>query len=84
MRIAPFGAFVEIEAGVDGLVHISQLANHRVEKPEDVVQVNESIKIKILSIDPEEKRIGLSLKEALNEMENQEVQDYMEKQEENE
>ncbi len=49
-----------------------------------MVQVNESIKIKILSIDPEEKRIGLSLKEALNEMENQEVQDYMEKQEENE
>ena len=84
VRIAPFGAFVEIEAGVDGLVHISQLANHRVEKPEDVVQVNEKIKIKILSIDPEEKRIGLSLKEALNEMENQEVQDYMEKQEENE
>lgn len=84
VRIAPFGAFVEIEAGVDGLVHISQLANHRVEKPEDVVQVNEKIKIKILSIDPEEKRIGLSLKEALNEMENQEVQNYMEKQEENE
>ncbi|MDD3880050.1 MAG: bifunctional 4-hydroxy-3-methylbut-2-enyl diphosphate reductase/30S ribosomal protein S1 [Syntrophomonas sp.] len=83
VRIAPFGAFVEIEAGVDGLVHISQLANHRVEKPEDVVQVNEKIKIKILSIDPEEKRIGLSLKEAQNELENQEIEEYMENQEEN-
>lgn len=81
VRIAPFGAFVEIEAGVDGLVHISQLANHRVEKPEDAVEVNERIKIKILSIDPEEKRIGLSLKEALNELENQEAQEYLENQE---
>lgn len=81
VRIAPFGAFVEIDPGVDGLIHISQLANHRVEKPEDVVSVNEKIKVKIISIDPEEKRIGLSLKEALNDMEKEEVDEYIESQE---
>jgi ribosomal protein S1/(E)-4-hydroxy-3-methyl-but-2-enyl pyrophosphate reductase len=80
VRIAPFGAFVEIEPGVDGLVHISQLANHRVEKPQDVVAVNQIVKVKILSIDPEEKRIGLSVKEAGETVEAQEVQDYLQNQ----
>ena len=55
VRIAPFGAFVEIEPGVDGLVHISQLANRRVEKPQDVVSVDQVVKVKILSIDPQGK-----------------------------
>jgi len=81
VRIAPFGAFVEIEPGVDGLVHISQLADRRVEKPQDVVSVDEKIKVKILSIDPEEKRIGLSLKEANENSEEQEVQEYLDNQE---
>ncbi|HHW60778.1 MAG TPA: 30S ribosomal protein S1 [Syntrophomonadaceae bacterium] len=84
VRLAPFGAFVEIEPGVDGLVHISQLADYRVEKPEDVVSVGEIIKIKILSIDPERKRIGLSLKEAQEEEEDMEVQEYLEHQDEEE
>lgn len=81
VRIAPFGAFVEIEPGVDGLVHISQLANHRVEKPQDVVSVNQAVKVKILSIDPKEKRIGLSIKEVAEAADQLEVQDFMEKQE---
>lgn len=80
VRIAPFGAFVELDPGVDGLVHISQMANYRVEKPEDVVTVNENIKIKIISIDPEAKRIGLSIKQAQDEQENMEVQEYLENQ----
>jgi 4-hydroxy-3-methylbut-2-enyl diphosphate reductase len=80
VRIAPFGAFVEIEAGVDGLIHISQLANRRVEKPEDVVSVQQKIQVKILSMDPEEKRISLSLKEAQNDTENKEVEEYLEQQ----
>ena len=81
VRIAPFGAFVELDPGVDGLVHISQMADYRVEKPEDVVSVNEQIKIKIISIDPEEKRIGLSIKQVQEEEEANEVQQYMEEQE---
>ncbi|MDD2586257.1 MAG: bifunctional 4-hydroxy-3-methylbut-2-enyl diphosphate reductase/30S ribosomal protein S1 [Syntrophomonadaceae bacterium] len=83
VRIAPFGAFVEIDPGVDGLVHISQLANHRVEKPEDVVSVKDEIKVKVISIDPEGKRIGLSLKEALNDAEQEEVEEYLESQDDN-
>lgn len=81
VRIAPFGAFVELDPGVDGLVHISQMANYRVEKPEDVVSVNEQIKIKIISIDPEEKRIGLSIKQAQEEEEANEVRQYLDEQE---
>lgn len=81
VRIAPFGAFVEIEPGVDGLVHISQLADRRVEKPQDVVSVNQPVKVKILSIDPQEKRIGLSIKEVTAGAEEAEVMEFMEKQE---
>lgn len=80
VRIAPFGAFVELDPGVDGLVHISQLADYRVEKPEDVVSVNQKVKVKILSIDANEKRIGLSIKEAQKEQEQQEVNQYLDQQ----
>lgn len=82
VRIASFGAFVEIEPGVDGLVHISQLANRRVEKPQDVVKVDQPVKVKILSIDPKEKRIGLSIKDAAEDIDQTEVQEYLEKQDE--
>ncbi|HQA08101.1 MAG TPA: bifunctional 4-hydroxy-3-methylbut-2-enyl diphosphate reductase/30S ribosomal protein S1 [Syntrophomonadaceae bacterium] len=81
VRIAPFGAFVEVEPGVDGLVHISHLADHRVEKPEDVVTVGQQVRVKILSIDPNEKRIGLSIKEAQKEEERSEIQEYLDNQE---
>lgn len=81
VRIAPFGAFVEIYPGVDGLVHISQLANRRVEKPQDVVSVNQPVKVKILSIDPQEKRIGLSIREVEQDIEDAEVKEYLDQQE---
>lgn len=81
VRIASFGAFVEIEPGVDGLVHISQLANYRVEKPENVVSVDQIIKVKILSIDSEQKRVSLSIKEAQEEVDAEAVAEYLEKQE---
>ncbi|MGS0764912.1 bifunctional 4-hydroxy-3-methylbut-2-enyl diphosphate reductase/30S ribosomal protein S1 [Syntrophomonas curvata] len=80
VRIAPFGAFVELDPGVDGLVHISQMANYRVEKPEDVVSVNDRINVKIISIDPEDKRIGLSIKQAQDEKESKDVQEYLDSQ----
>jgi ribosomal protein S1/(E)-4-hydroxy-3-methyl-but-2-enyl pyrophosphate reductase len=80
VRIAPFGAFVEIEPGVDGLVHISQMANYRVEKAEDVVQVNQVIPVKILSIDPNEKRVSLSVKQAQEAKNQEEVKEYLENQ----
>lgn len=83
VRIAPFGAFVELIPGVDGLVHISQLANYRVEKPEDVVKIGEKISVKIISIDMEEKKIGLSIKQVAEDVEDKEVQEYLENQDEN-
>ena len=64
LRIAPFGAFVEVEPGVEGLVHISQLADEHVEKTEDVVSVGEVIPVKILSVDPEAQRMSLSIRQA--------------------
>lgn len=64
VRLAPFGAFVQLEPGVEGLVHISHLAEQHVEKPEDVVSEGEEIKVKILSVDAEGKRIRLSIREA--------------------
>ncbi|WP_066640036.1 bifunctional 4-hydroxy-3-methylbut-2-enyl diphosphate reductase/30S ribosomal protein S1 [Desulfolucanica intricata] len=63
VRLAPFGAFVQLEPGVEGLVHISHLADHHVEKPEDVVSEGETVNVKVLSVSRDEKRIRLSIKE---------------------
>ncbi|MDA8206017.1 MAG: 30S ribosomal protein S1 [Thermaerobacter sp.] len=64
VRIASFGVFVELEPGVDGLVHVSQLADHRVESPGDVVKVGDIIRVKVLYVDPQQKRISLSKRDA--------------------
>ena len=64
VRLTSFGAFVHLEEGIDGLIHISQLSDERVEKAEDVVKVGEKVRVKVLRVDPEQKRIGLSLREA--------------------
>ncbi|WP_346935394.1 bifunctional 4-hydroxy-3-methylbut-2-enyl diphosphate reductase/30S ribosomal protein S1 [Clostridium sp.] len=63
VRFAPFGAFVELEEGIDGLVHISQISNERVEKIEDALKIGETIKAVITQVDAEGKKIGLSIKE---------------------
>ena len=60
-----YGAFVEIEAGLDGLVHISEIANKRVENVSDELKVGETVKVKIMEIDPDKRRISLSIKAAL-------------------
>ena len=64
VRTASFGAFVEIAPGIEGLVHISQLAYDRVEKTEDAVKPGDQVTVKILSIVPAEHRVSLSIKEA--------------------
>ncbi|MBV7276565.1 bifunctional 4-hydroxy-3-methylbut-2-enyl diphosphate reductase/30S ribosomal protein S1 [Clostridiaceae bacterium UIB06] len=63
VRFANFGAFVELEPGVDALVHISQISHKRINKPEDVLTIGEEIKAKILDVNKENKKIGLSIKE---------------------
>lgn len=62
-KIVDFGAFVEIEDGVEGLIHISQLSHRHVKTPDEVVTVGEEIKVKIININEEQKRVGLSIKE---------------------
>jgi small subunit ribosomal protein S1 len=61
-KIASFGAFIELEDGVDGLVHISQISEQRVEKVKDAIKVGQDVEARIVKIDREERRIGLSIK----------------------
>ena len=61
-KIVAFGAFVEIYAGIEGLVHISELANRHVERPDEVVVVNQMVNVKIIEIDSERRRLSLSIK----------------------
>lgn len=61
-RLTDFGAFVDI-GGIDGLVHISEMAHHHVEKPEEVVQEGDTVQVKVLKVDVENERVSLSIKE---------------------
>ncbi len=65
LRTVDFGAFVELQPGLDGLVHISQCAPNRVNKVEDAVQVGQVVRVKVLSVDTEKKRISLSIRQAV-------------------
>ena len=76
VRLTEFGAFVELFEGVEGLVHVSELANERVENPEDKFAVGQDVRVKIIKMDPVEKKIGLSIKAALNEPDSASVQAY--------
>jgi small subunit ribosomal protein S1 len=61
-KVVTFGAFVEILDGVEGLVHISELAQHHVENPREIIQPGDQVKVKILEIDSERRRLSLSIK----------------------
>src|SRR5919204_6891820 len=63
VRLTDFGAFVELEPGVDGLLHISQMSNRPIGTPADVVNVGDELTLLVIRVDPNERRIGLSLKE---------------------
>lgn len=63
VRLVPFGAFVELEEGVEGLVHISQISNVRLGKPEEVLSVDQAVKMKVLEVNPELRKISLSIRE---------------------
>jgi small subunit ribosomal protein S1 len=63
-KLVPFGAFVRVDEGIEGLVHISELAERHVEIPEQVVQVNDDVMVKVIDIDLDRRRISLSLKQA--------------------
>ncbi len=63
-KITNFGVFVELEEGLEGLLHISEISDHKVEVPTDVVQLGQDLEVKILRVDLDDRKIGLSLKRA--------------------
>jgi len=75
-RIVDFGAFVEVKDGVEGLVHISQLANRHVDSAHEVLEVGQKVSVKVLDIDGDSERISLSIKALEKEQEAKEFQKY--------
>ncbi len=63
LRMVPFGVFVQLEEGVEGLVHISQISNVRIGRPDEVLTVGQQVEMKIMDVNPELKKISLSIKE---------------------
>jgi small subunit ribosomal protein S1 len=63
VRLTDFGVFVELEAGVDGLLHISQMSSRPIGRPDELVSVGDELTLLVIRVDPNERRIGLSLKE---------------------
>ena len=61
-KLTNFGAFVELEAELEGLLHISELADHKIDKPQDIVKVGDDVEVKILKVDTDARKIGLSLR----------------------
>ena len=78
VNLTDFGAFVKLEEGVEGLIHISELDEKHVETPNEVVSEGETLNLKVISIDPIEKRIGLSLRAHKQEQERASVKRYLE------
>ena len=76
VRITTFGAFVELEPGLDGLVHISQCATTRVNKVEDALQVGDIVRVKVLDVDTERKRISLSVRAVLEDEAMADTEDF--------
>jgi 4-hydroxy-3-methylbut-2-enyl diphosphate reductase len=64
-----FGAFAQVIPGIDGLIHISQIADHRIEKPQDVLKIGDAVKVKITDIDFDRHRVSLSIRALLEEQE---------------
>jgi small subunit ribosomal protein S1 len=75
--VADFGVFVEIEEGIEGLIHISQLSNERVDKPSSLFKVADPVEALVVQLEPKERRIGLSIKALKQHEEREEMQAYM-------
>jgi small subunit ribosomal protein S1 len=80
--VADFGVFVEIEEGIEGLIHISQLSNERVDKPSSLYKVADDVDALVVQLDPKERRIGLSIKAIKQHEEREEMQAYLKREHE--
>ncbi|MDE0399492.1 MAG: 30S ribosomal protein S1 [Candidatus Poribacteria bacterium] len=79
VNLTSFGAFTKLEEGIEGLIHISELADRRIEKPEEIVSVGDELDLKVINLSPKDRRIGLSLKALLAEQERAAAPDEPEK-----
>mgnify|MGYP006281859385 CR=1 FL=1 len=77
-KITDFGAFAEIEEGIEGLIHISELADRRVEEPGEIVEEGEERKVEIINVDPKERKIALSIKSFVERSEKGHLHEYSE------
>ena len=76
-NVTDFGAFVELEEGIEGLVHVSEISREKVEKPSDVLKVGDTLSAVVLHIDPHDRRIGLSIKLLKDKTEKAEIEKYI-------
>ena len=81
--VADFGVFVEIEEGIEGLIHVSQLSTERVDKPQSLYKPGDELEAEVISIDPKERRIALSIKALRKSEERAEVENYLRREREN-
>ena len=81
LRFAKFGAFAELDHGLEGLIHISEISKEPVKNPEDAVKIGDVVEVKILRVLPEEQKIGLSIKEAVKQKEKKEIKESAPKEE---
>ncbi len=77
-KLTDFGAFAEVEEGIEGLIHISELASERIEEPAEVVKVGEEHKVEVISVDPKERKIALSIKNFVRRSESGHLTEYSE------
>ncbi len=76
-NVTDFGAFVELEEGIEGLVHVSEISREKVEKPSDVLKLGDTLSAVVLHIDPHDRRIGLSIKGLKEKTEKAEIEKYI-------
>lgn len=72
VSLLDFGAFIKLECGVDGLLHVSQISTEHVDKPADVLKIGQAVRVKITEIDEEKRKISLSIRALLTEQKAQE------------
>jgi small subunit ribosomal protein S1 len=76
-NVTDFGAFVELEEGIEGLVHVSEISREKIERPSDVLKVGDTVSAIVLHIDPHERKIGLSLRGVTEKAEKAEIEKYI-------
>jgi small subunit ribosomal protein S1 len=80
VRLTDFGAFIELEPGVDGLLHISQMSARPINRAEEIVNVGDELMLMVIRVETTERRIGLSLKELAADLERTDVREYQARQ----